>query len=155
MKPFCPMIRAPRKASARSAVVAGVALRQTGCGSHSDVAIALCLRGISFRAVLVLARRGLTHLLEHLVLHPLGAADYHYNGTTGSVVTHFHLSGSVDDITTFLTGVCRSLRELPVHRLDTREGNPGHRVGRPDGCRHRPVAAVALRRAGLRAGCVR
>ena len=78
--------------------------------------------GLMFRvgqADETLARRGLTHLLEHLVLHPLGAADYHYNGTTGSVVTHFHLSGSVDDITTFLTGVCRSLRELPVHRLDT------------------------------------
>ncbi|WP_326551645.1 M16 family metallopeptidase [Micromonospora sp. NBC_01813] len=78
--------------------------------------------GLMFRvgqADETLARRGLTHLLEHLVLHPLGAADYHYNGTTGSVVTHFHLQGSVDDITTFLTGVCASLRELPVHRLAT------------------------------------
>nr|WP_245603444.1 insulinase family protein [Salinispora cortesiana] len=65
------------------------------------------------------ARRGITHLLEHLVLYPLGTADYHYNGTTGNVVTHFHLQGSVDDITTFLTGVCKSLRELPASRVET------------------------------------
>lgn len=78
--------------------------------------------GLMFRvgqADEILAQRGITHLLEHLVLHPLGTADYHYNGTTGVVVTHFHLQGSVDDITTFLTGVCQSLRELPASRLDT------------------------------------
>lgn len=78
--------------------------------------------GLMFRvgqADETLARRGITHLLEHLVLHPLGTADYHYNGTTGSVVTHFHLQGSVDDITTFLTGVCKSLRELPASRVET------------------------------------
>jgi zinc protease len=66
-----------------------------------------------------LARRGITHLLEHLVLHPVGLADYHYNGMTGAVVTHFHLRGSVDDITAFLTGVCRSLARLDMDRLDT------------------------------------
>ena len=78
--------------------------------------------GLMFRvgqADETLARRGITHLLEHLVLHPLGTADYHYNGSTGTVVTHFHLQGSLDDITTFLTGVCRSLRELPLDRLAT------------------------------------
>lgn len=66
-----------------------------------------------------LARRGITHLLEHLVLHPVGLADYHYNGMTGAVVTHFHLQGSVNDITAFLTGVCRSLDRLDLDRLDT------------------------------------
>ncbi|MFY1636267.1 M16 family metallopeptidase [Solwaraspora sp. WMMB335] len=78
--------------------------------------------GLMFRvgqADETLARRGVTHLLEHLVLHPLGAADYHYNGTTDTLVTHFHLQGSVHDITTFLTGVCRTLRELPAGRLAT------------------------------------
>ncbi|MFY1697948.1 M16 family metallopeptidase [Solwaraspora sp. WMMA2101] len=76
--------------------------------------------GLMFRvgqADETLARRGVTHLLEHLVLHPLGTADYHYNGSTGSVVTQFHLQGSVDDVTTFLTGVCQSLRQLPLQRL--------------------------------------
>jgi hypothetical protein len=78
--------------------------------------------GLMFRvgqADETLARRGITHLLEHLVLHPLGTADYHYNGSTGNVITHFHLQGSVDDIVTFLTGVCRTLREPPLSRLTT------------------------------------
>jgi hypothetical protein len=64
-----------------------------------------------------LARRGITHLLEHLVLHPMGTADYHYNGSTGSVVTSFHLQGTADDVAAFLAAVCRFLRDPPVHRL--------------------------------------
>ncbi|MBM7084877.1 insulinase family protein [Micromonospora humidisoli] len=65
-----------------------------------------------------LARRGITHLLEHLVLHPLGDADYHYNGVTGTTATHFHLQGPVDAVGSFLTGVCRSLRDLDTGRID-------------------------------------
>ncbi|MFK3983339.1 M16 family metallopeptidase [Micromonospora sp. NPDC050397] len=78
--------------------------------------------GLMFRvgqADETLARRGITHLLEHLVLFPVGTADYHYNGTTGSVITYFHLQGSAADITTFLVGVCRSLRDLATDRLET------------------------------------
>ncbi|MEN3611691.1 insulinase family protein [Plantactinospora sp. ZYX-F-223] len=78
--------------------------------------------GLMFRvgqADETLARRGVTHLLEHLVLHPLGVADYHYNGTTGTSVTHFHMQGSAADIVTFLTGVCTSLDRLAADRLET------------------------------------
>ncbi len=64
-----------------------------------------------------LARSGITHLLEHLTLFPLGIADYHFNGATGSVLTHFHMQGSDKDVGGFLTRVCGSLNELPVHRL--------------------------------------
>lgn len=64
-----------------------------------------------------LARRGITHLVEHLVLHPLGVADYHYNGATGAEYTHFHVQGSEPEIVAFLNGVCASLRDLPMHRL--------------------------------------
>ncbi|WP_436971400.1 M16 family metallopeptidase [Micromonospora vinacea] len=64
-----------------------------------------------------LARRGITHLLEHLVLHSLGQADYHYNGSTGNVVTHFHLQGPVDAVTEFLASVCRSLQNLDDARI--------------------------------------
>ncbi|MFF4875292.1 M16 family metallopeptidase [Micromonospora sp. NPDC000668] len=65
-----------------------------------------------------LAQRGITHLLEHLVLHPLGQADYHYNGSTGKVVTHFHLQGPVDAVTDFLASVCRSLQHLDDARIE-------------------------------------
>ncbi|MFI6761706.1 insulinase family protein [Micromonospora sp. NPDC050417] len=78
--------------------------------------------GLMFRvgqADETLARRGITHLLEHLVLFPVGAADYHYNGTTGSVITFFHMQGSAADITAFLVGVCRSLGDLATDRLET------------------------------------
>jgi hypothetical protein len=76
--------------------------------------------GLMFRvgqADETLARRGVTHLLEHLVLHPVGMADYHYNGVTGSVMTAFHMQGPAQDITGFLTGVCRSLAALATDRL--------------------------------------
>lgn len=78
--------------------------------------------GLMFRvgqADETLARRGITHLLEHLVLFPTGVADYHYNGATGNVITYFHLQGSARDISTFLVGVCESLRNLAGERLET------------------------------------
>ena len=66
-----------------------------------------------------LARTGLTHLLEHLALHPLGLTDYHYNGSTGPVVTSFHTAGSAEDVGAFLTRICDSLAALPMARLET------------------------------------
>ncbi|MEU8661408.1 insulinase family protein [Actinoplanes philippinensis] len=65
-----------------------------------------------------LARHGITHLLEHLALYPLGLSDHHFNGTTGVEHTSFHMQGLPDDVTRFLTGVCASLQDLPMHRLD-------------------------------------
>ncbi|MGY0232306.1 M16 family metallopeptidase [Longispora urticae] len=66
-----------------------------------------------------LARSGVTHLVEHLALHRHGQTDYHFNGTTSTVVTHFHMHGSESDIVAYLTGVCESLTDLPVERLET------------------------------------
>ncbi len=71
------------------------------------------------RADETLARGGITHLLEHLVLHPLGQADYHYNGATAPVMTYFHMQGPEKDVAGFLSGVCAALRELPLQRLET------------------------------------
>ncbi|GGQ67984.1 insulinase family protein [Couchioplanes azureus] len=65
-----------------------------------------------------LARKGVTHLVEHLALHSIGTADYHYNGVTGVEHTYFHMRGSAEEITGFLTGVCATLRSLPVQRLE-------------------------------------
>ncbi|MBW6432599.1 insulinase family protein [Actinoplanes hulinensis] len=66
-----------------------------------------------------LARRGITHLIEHLALFSFGVADYHYNGTTGVEHTFFHMQGAEDDIVAFLHGVCAGLHDLPMHRLAT------------------------------------
>ena len=76
--------------------------------------------GLTFRvgtADETLARHGITHLLEHLALAPLGTADYHFNGATAPVFTTFHMQGSEQDIATFLTAVCANLSDLPTGRL--------------------------------------
>ncbi|WP_436530584.1 M16 family metallopeptidase [Actinoplanes sp. HUAS TT8] len=64
-----------------------------------------------------LARHGITHLLEHLALHSLGMAEYHFNGETGVEHTGFHLTGSPSEVATFLTRVSAALHDLPMHRL--------------------------------------
>ncbi|WP_326560078.1 insulinase family protein [Micromonospora sp. NBC_01796] len=77
--------------------------------------------GLAFRvgtADETLARSGVTHLLEHLALAPIGLADYHFNGATGPAVTRFQLQGSEQDIADFLAAVCRNLHDLPMQRLD-------------------------------------
>jgi zinc protease len=77
--------------------------------------------GLAFRvgsADETLPQRGLTHLVEHLALHgQLGVAE-HRNGVTGGSVTQFTVSGSEQQVVTFLNHVCAALRELPVERLE-------------------------------------
>jgi zinc protease len=78
--------------------------------------------GLTFRvgrADEPLARAGITHLVEHLALHRLGLTDYHFNGATGTVGTHFHMSGDRAAVAGFLTGVCDALTDLPFDRLET------------------------------------
>ncbi|MEV0128801.1 insulinase family protein [Dactylosporangium sp. NPDC050688] len=60
---------------------------------------------------------GVTHLVEHLALHRLGVADYHYNGLTTATTTQFVTQGSPEAVVSFLHGVCAGLRALPVDRL--------------------------------------
>lgn len=77
--------------------------------------------GLTFRvgtADETLARAGITHLIEHLALAPLGLADYHVNGMTAPAFTMFHTQGSEADIAAFLTAVCGHLSDLPTGRLN-------------------------------------
>jgi hypothetical protein len=53
------------------------------------------------------------------VLHRHGLTDYHFNGATGVVATFFHMQGSGADVASFLNGVCDSLWDLPLERLET------------------------------------
>ncbi|MFJ9628906.1 insulinase family protein [Streptomyces sp. NPDC101175] len=66
-----------------------------------------------------LARAGVTHLVEHLALHRHGLTDYHYNGATKAAFTHFHVEGAEHEIVAYLHGVCASLADLPMERLET------------------------------------
>lgn len=71
------------------------------------------------RADETLATAGITHLVEHLALHRLGLSDLHYNGATANTYTLFHVTGSEEEVVTYLNTVCASLRELPLERLET------------------------------------
>ncbi|MEV6928806.1 insulinase family protein [Dactylosporangium sp. NPDC051485] len=108
------------------------------------------IAGLTFRvgqADETLAYRGITHLLEHLVLHGHGLTDYHYNGSTGAVTTVLHMQGGEDDIVAFLNGVCASLQALPLHRLETeRQVLAAEESGRSGG----PAESLALWRYGAR-----
>jgi hypothetical protein len=81
--------------------------------------------GLTFRvgqADETLASRGITHLVEHLALHRMGLTDYHSNGATGTLLTHFYLEGSETDVVGFLGKVCAFLGELPLARLELERG---------------------------------
>ncbi|MGW2517201.1 insulinase family protein [Streptomyces sp. NPDC001617] len=71
------------------------------------------------RADETLATSGLTHLVEHLALHRLGLSDLHYNGATANAYTLFHVTGSEEEVVTYLNSVCAALRDLPLERLET------------------------------------
>lgn len=69
-----------------------------------------------------LARRGITHLVEHLALFGLNLSDLHHNGATDEWATHFHATGSAADVAAFLNGVCAALREPPLDRIEAEKG---------------------------------
>jgi len=89
------------------------------------------------RADETLSRTGITHLVEHLALFGHSLSDYHHNGSTGATITHFHMSGSESDVVDFLAGVCASLTDLPIARLETeKEILRTEEHNRPSGANH-------------------
>ena len=98
--------------------------------------------GLTFRvgrADEPLTRAGITHLVEHLALHRLGLTDYHFNGATGTVGTHFHMSGDRAAVAGFLSGVCDALADLPLDRLETEKS-----ILRTEGAGRGPAATDRL-----------
>jgi hypothetical protein len=78
-----------------------------------------------------LPTNGITHLVEHLTLFPLGQRPHYQNGSVRTSVTTFDVSGEADEVARFLTGVCTGLRALPIDRLETEvrvlDTEAGHR----------------------------
>lgn len=60
---------------------------------------------------------GITHLVEHLALAPLGQQAYDHNGFVDPVRTVFHATGSRRDIVSFVGRIGEGLRELATDRL--------------------------------------
>lgn len=60
---------------------------------------------------------GITHLVEHLAMAPLGQPRYDHNAFVDGNRTVFFASGTRDEISGFLGVVTQALRELPLDRL--------------------------------------
>jgi zinc protease len=65
-----------------------------------------------------LATHGLSHLVEHLVLAPLGQPTFPWNGATSADRTTFYCQGSDEQATWFLNAVAANIRNLPLQHLD-------------------------------------
>lgn len=80
-----------------------------------------------------LPTNGITHMVEHLTLFPLGQKPHYQNGSVRTSITTFDVSGEPGEVTRFLAGVCAGLSSLPVERLateirvlDTEAGHKNH-----------------------------
>ncbi|MBT2467655.1 hypothetical protein J7E97_07175 [Streptomyces sp. ISL-66] len=88
------------------------------------------------RADETLATSGITHLVEHLALHRhVPPGDPHHDGATAPAHTGFQVTGTPAEVVAYLNGVCASLRDLPVERLETEK----------EILRTEPPAAAAVR----------
>jgi zinc protease len=61
---------------------------------------------------------GVTHLVEHLSMFPLGRQPYGHNGFVEHVRTVFHANGSDAEVVGFLGAITDHLSALPVDRLE-------------------------------------
>ena len=62
-------------------------------------------------------RRGITHLVEHLALGPLGNPDFDHNGGVDLFRTMFVVTGSQGECVNFLSRVAAGLADLSTDRL--------------------------------------
>jgi zinc protease len=61
--------------------------------------------------------RGVSHLIEHLVLSPFGQPAFRLNGQVGASTTTFEADGTREEILGFVRDVARRLADLPLDRL--------------------------------------
>jgi hypothetical protein len=61
--------------------------------------------------------RGISHLVEHLALHPLRTSEIAFNGSVSSHMTTFTAQGHPDEVGQFLRSVCSSIHDLGFDRL--------------------------------------
>lgn len=70
------------------------------------------------RADETLPNSGLTHLVEHLALYPIGRQPFQYNGSVEENVTMLYASGERDEVVAFLRRCAENLAALPLERLN-------------------------------------
>jgi hypothetical protein len=82
------------------------------------------------RADEMLPTSGITHLVEHLALYPVGRQPYDYNGVVEENIALFWASGRREEVLDFLGRCSRQVGELPLDRLEDEK-----RVLRVEGAR--------------------
>jgi zinc protease len=109
------MTAASKAIQARAATIDGVpALWVPGEGKFTA--------GLTFRVGMAdetLAISGITHLIEHLTLYPIGrdGAPVRFHGQVDDLTTTFVATGAPADVAVFLEQVCRHLHALDPARL--------------------------------------
>lgn len=61
---------------------------------------------------------GITHLAEHLALHPLRDRDHPFNGAVHVDHTAFWAAGTEQQVSQFIRDLCKTLTDLPTERLE-------------------------------------
>jgi zinc protease len=78
-----------------------------------------------------LAAHGVSHLVEHLVLAPLGQPTFSWNAMTTAERTTFYCEGTAEQAAWFLDAVAANIRSLPLTHLDVERrllrAEAGHR----------------------------
>lgn len=90
--------------------------------------------------------RGLTHLVEHLVMRAAGRRHIEVGGHTGPWTTGFEAVGPAEDVTRFVEDVWALLADLPTGALDLERRVLGHEAAAR--CLP-PVVASAFHRFGV------
>lgn len=85
-----------------------------------------------------LATHGLGHLIEHIVLAPLGQPTFTWNGTTSADRMTFYCQGTDEQVAWFLNAVAANIRNLPLQHLDVER-----RILRTEAC-HRSGGLAGL-----------
>ncbi len=86
----------------------------------SDVGEGPFIAALSFRvgrADEATTETGISHIVEHLALAPLGVQAYDHNGFVDATRTNFHSLGDATDATDFLATVANGLSSPPLDRL--------------------------------------
>ncbi len=90
-------------------------------------------------------RGGITHLLEHAVMHEVTTPTLECNASVSLSFTEFTVTGRPERAAAFLRSVCELLTDPPVHRLAVEAG-----VLQAEGCDPGPLAYALGKRYGLR-----
>ena len=61
--------------------------------------------------------RGVSHLVEHLAMHPLRDTELTFNAAVGPNTASFWAQGHPDRVGEFLKSVCESIHDLQFDRL--------------------------------------